>query len=115
MYNFTWTRINNTTLQFTCEVACRTPVITGCIIRLVDNNNENETLSNMSSIVNGTNETFSSHFVIVLVTGVDPTAEYTATATPQTAVVNEVAVSLSGIKYIIPAAVQGSIHTICLV
>ena len=107
IYNATWTRVNDTTLEFTCEVACRTPAITGCHVRLVDNSDMSNEVSGTLFNVNGSDEDISSHFVTVLVTDVDPTVEWTFTATP-VAIVNRVGISLNGFMGIIPAAVKGT-------
>ena len=107
IYSVTWRRVDNTTLEFTCELACRTPAITGCHVNLIDTNDNRERLFNFSTIVSGTDEAISSRFVTVIVNNVDPTAEYSYTATPQ-AIVDEVFISLNGIQGIIPAAIQGT-------
>ena len=106
IYNATWTRVNNTTLEFTCEVACRTPAISQCNINLEDNSDSSNTLSGTSFNVNGSVEDISSRFVTVLVTDVDPTVEWTFTATPVT-IINKTTFTLNSFMGIIPAAVKG--------
>ena len=107
IYNATWRRIDNTTLEFTCELACRTPAITGCNINL---SGGSKPIANFSRVVSGTDEAISSRFVTVIVNNVDPTVEYSYTAIPQ-AIQDREIVSLNGIQGIIPAAIQG---TLCL-
>ena len=110
IYNATWTRVNNTILEFTCEVACRTPAISGCTINLEDNSDSSNTLSGTSFNVNGLDEDISSRFVTILVTDVDPTIEWTFTATPF-AIVNRTVIALNVFKDIIPTAVKGQSET----
>ena len=99
--------MNDTTLQFACEVACRTPAITGCTVRFENYSDSSNTLSGRSFNVNGSDEDISSRFVTVLVTDVDPTVEWTFTATP-VAIVNGLVIALNGFMGIIPAAVKGT-------
>ena len=99
--------MNDTKLEFTCEVACRTPAISGCTINLEDNSDGSNTLSGTSFNVNGSDEDISSRFATVLVTNVDPTVEWTFTATP-VAIANGVVIALNGFMGIIPAAVKGT-------
>ena len=107
LYNVTWTRVNNTTIEFTCEVACRTP-ITGCNINLGSSDGSNKGFGS-SNNVNGSAEAISSRFVIIVVNNVDPTAECTYIASP-IAIVDGVSLSFNGITGIIPAAaVQGKL------
>ena len=106
IYNATWTRVNDTTLEFICEVACRTPAISGCNINLEDNSDSSNTLSGTSFNVNRSDEDISSRFVTVLLTDVDPTVEWTFTATP-VAIVNGIVIALNGFMGIIPAPVKG--------
>ena len=106
LYNVTWTRVNNTTIEFTCEVACRTP-ITGCNINLEGSDGSNKGFGS-SNNVNGSAEAISSRFVIVVVNDADPTAEYTYIASP-IAIVDGASLSFNGITGIIPAAVQGKL------
>ena len=106
MYNVTWRRVNDTTLEFTCELACRTPVIFGCNVNLI-NSDSHKILSSFSTILSGTNDAISSHIVIILVNGIDPAAEYIYIATPQ-ARTNETTISFNGIEgLILPAEVTG--------
>ena len=109
IHNVTWRRVDITTLEFTCELACRTPAITGCNVDLIDTSDNRERLFNFCTIVSGTDEAISSRFVTVIVNNVNPTAEYSYTAIPQ-AIVDEVTVfiSLNGIQGIIPATIQGT-------
>ena len=109
IHNVTWRRVDNRTLEFTCELTCRTPTITGCSISLRDTSNGRNTLSSFSTILSGTDEDISSRFVTVLVNNVDPTVEYSFTATPQ-AIVNGASVTLRVIQGIIPAAIQGTFY-----
>ena len=114
IYHVTWRRVNNSTLEFTCELACRTPAIFGCSVNLV-NTDSSKTLSNFSTILSGTDEAISSRFVIILVNGVDPTAEFDFVATPQ-ASVNGIITSFNGIRAIIPSAeVQGMYFIVLIV
>ena len=93
LYNVTWTRVNNTTLEFTCEVACRTP-ITGCTINLDSSDGYNKGFGSLN-IVNGSAEAICSRLVIVVVNDVDPTAECTYIASP-IAIVNGVSGACRG-------------------
>ena len=118
LYNVTWTRLTNTTLQFTCETACRTPSITGCNVNLdSDSSNSSGLLSNMSSTVIGSDEAISSRLVIVIVDDIDPTVDYTFTAL-LFAIVNRTSIGLNSrsFKGIIPATIQGTynIYLICI-
>ena len=106
IYNATWTRVNDTTLEFTCEVACRTPAINQCNVNLEDNSDNTNTLSGTSFNVNGSDEDISSRFVTVLVTDVDPTVEWAFTAIP-VAKRNGIVISFNGFMGIIPVAVKG--------
>ena len=106
IHNVTWRRVDTRTLEFTCELTCRTPAITGCLISLRDTSNGRNTLSSFSTILSGTDEDISSRFVTVLVNNVEPTAEYSFTAAPQ-AIVDRAVVTLEVIRGIIPAAIQG--------
>ena len=105
LYNVTWTRVDNTTVEFTCEVACRTP-ITGCNINL-DNGDRASKGSGSSNIVSGSADAISSRFLTVVINDIDPTEDCTYTATP-VVIVDGVSLSFNGILGIIPAAVQGS-------
>ena len=60
--------------------------------------------------MSGTDEAISSRFVTVIVNNIDPTAQYSYTATPL-AIADGESVSINGIQDIIPAAIQG---TFCL-
>ena len=109
LYNVTWTRLTNTTLQFTCETACRTPIM-GCNINLdSDSSSSSRQLSGMSSTVIGSVEAISSRRLIVIVDGIDPTVDYTFTAI-LFAVVNSTSLALNSrsFKGIIPATIQGT-------
>ena len=105
LYNVTWTRVNNTTVEFTCEVACRTP-ITGYNINLERSDGANKGFGS-SMIVNGSVDAISSRFITVVINDIDPTEDCTYTATP-IAIVDGISLSFSSISDIIPAAVQGS-------
>ena len=107
LYNVTWTRVNNTTVEFTCEVACRTP-ITGCNINLESSDGANKG-SGSSDIINGSDDAVSSRFITVVINDIEPTEDCTYTATP-VAIVNGVSLSFNGIPGIIPAAVQGKLY-----
>ena len=61
LYNVTWTRVNNTTVEFTCEVACRTP-ITACNINLDGSDGANKGFGS-SDIINGSANAISSRFI----------------------------------------------------
>ena len=102
--------MDNRTLEFTCEVACRTPAITGCNVDLMDTSDNVIKLGNISTIVIGSVEAISSRFVVVLVNDVDPTVEYLYFATPQ-AIVNGESLALKGIQNLIPALIKGMYAT----
>ena len=103
IYNITWTRVDDTTLEFICELACRTPNISGCSIFLVNNGSSKG--FGTSNIVNGSAEAISSCLTTVVVNDdVDPTADCTYIATP-VAIVDGVSISFNSIRGIIPAAV----------
>ena len=97
--------MNKTTLEFTCELACRTPAITGCNINL--NSDTSTTLYNFSSIVNGSDKAISSRFAVILVNGIEPTAEYNFSATPH-AEKSGVLISFNSKTGVIPAELQGT-------
>ena len=105
LYNVTWIRVDNTTVEFTCEVACRTP-ITGCNINLDGGDGANKGFGS-SDIINGSANAISSRFITVVINDIDPTEDCTYIATP-VAIVDGVSLSFNGIPGIIPAAVQGS-------
>ena len=102
IYNITWTRVDDTTLEFICELACRTPNISGCSIILV--NNSSSKGFGTSNIVNGSAEAISSRLTTVVVNDVDPTADCTYIATP-VAIVDGLSISFNSITGIIPPAV----------
>ena len=102
--------MDNRTLEFTCEVACRTPAITGCNVDLIDTSDNMVKTSNMSTVVIGSDEAISSRFVVVLVNDVDPTIEYLYVAIPQ-AIENRASLSLDGIRNLIPALIKGMYAT----
>ena len=112
IHNVTWRRVNNTTLEFTCEVACRTPFIVGCAVNLVSNS---DTISNLSSNIIGMDEAISSRFVIVLVNDVDSTAEYNFTVTP-TVIENGISIliAVSSLIGTIPTALQCKYNYVCI-
>ena len=98
--------MNNRTLEFTCEVACRTPAITGCNVNLNDASGGFLTLNNMPTVVIGADKAISSRFVVILVNDVDPTVEYSYVAIPQ-AIENGVLLTLDAIQGMIPALIKG--------
>ena len=81
MYGVTWRRVNNRTLEFTCELACRTPVIVGCSVNLV-NRDTNKPILRYSAVSNGTDEAIGSRNVIILVNGINSTAGYNYVVAP---------------------------------
>ena len=105
LHNVTWTRVNNTTVEFTCEVACRTP-ITGCNINLESSDGANKG-SGSSDIINGSVDAISSRFITVVINDIEPTEDCTYIATP-VVIVDGVSLAFNSISGIIPAAVQGS-------
>ena len=107
LYNVTWTRVNDTTLNFTCEVACRT-AISGCSVRLIDNSDNSISISDTSFTVIGMNDTFNSRHVNILLNDVNPTADYTFTAVALAITVGTI--SLDRITGNIPAAIQGILY-----
>ena len=100
--------MNDTTIEFTCEVACRTPII-GCNINLESSDGSSNKGLVSSNIVNGSAEAIGSRFVTVVVNNIDPTAECTYTAIPVAPVVNGISISFNGITGVIPAIVQGKL------
>ena len=81
MYGVTWRRVDNRTLEFTCKLACRTPVIVGCSVNLINRDN-NQIKSNYSTVLSGTDEAIGSRNVIILVNGINSTAGYNYVAAP---------------------------------
>ena len=106
LYNVTWTRVDNTTVEFTCEVACRTP-ITGCNINLESSDGATNKGFGSSNNVSGSVDAISSRFITVIINDIEPTEDCAYTATP-VAIVDGVSLSFNSISGIIPAAVQGS-------
>ena len=104
--------MNNRTLEFTCEVACRTPAITGCNINLNDGSGD-FSLNNMSTDVIGADEAISSRFLVIVVNDVDPTVEYSYVATPQ-AIENGVILTVDPIRGVIPALIKGIFMHMCM-
>ena len=98
LYDVTWRRINNDgALEFTCEVACRTPSVSGC----------NVVLSNLgggktSSVGTGMIEAIAPRLLIVVINNVDPTISYTYFASA-VVIVNRTIISSAVIRRFIPA------------
>ena len=107
LYNVTWTRVNNTTVEFTCEVACRTP-ITGCNINLDSSHDGANKGFGSSDIVNGSADAISSRFITVVINDIEPTEDCTYTANA-VAIVDGLSLSFNSLSGIIPAAVQGKL------
>jgi len=103
LYDATWRRINNNTLEFTCEVACRTPSITEC----------NVVLSNLgsgrSNMFTGQLEDISSRFatITVVIDNVDPMRSYMYSA-GAIAIANGELISTTLIRGEIPALTNTS-------
>ena len=79
LYNVAWKRVNDTSLQFICEVACRSQLISGCFIIVnatsgVDNSNI--LLLNSSTVVKGSIEAIEPRLVTISFNNVDPNLEY---------------------------------------
>ena len=106
MYGVTWRRVNNRTLEFTCELACRTPAIVGCSVDLV-NRDTNQIILLYSTVLSGTDEAIGSRNVIILVNGINPTAGYNYVAAPH-ARINGTLIPLNNMEgLILPAEVNG--------
>ena len=101
--NVTWRRVDNTTLEFTCEVACRTPSITGCDVQLQSDSGAR--ISNVSTVITGENEMINSRFVTVIVNNLKPTAEYSYT-TAARVIENGLLLITNNLMGTIPAAVE---------
>ena len=99
LYDVTWRRINNdNTLEFTCEVACRTPSISGCAVILSNPPGGAET----SLLVTGMIEAIAPLHVTVVIDNVDPMISYFYTASALV-IVNRTIISSIHIRRIIPA------------
>jgi len=105
IYNVTWTRLNDTTLNITCEVACRSPNISGCHIHLLENNDSGKRITGISTTVIGMSDKFNSHYVNILVNDVNPTVDYNFTAN-SIATVGRTFITLDSITGNIPATIQ---------
>ena len=101
--------MNDTTLNITCEVACRTPNIFGCTINLIENNDRGRIMTGTSTTVIGMSDTFNSRYVNILVNNVNPTVDYNFTANSIATVDREsLIIILDRITGNIPAAIQGT-------
>jgi len=97
LYNVTWRRINNdNTLEFTCEVACRTSSLFGCSVVL------NSGGGGTSSVVTGMIEAIASRHVTVVINNVDPLMSYLYYA-GALVIVNRTIITSNLIRRIIPA------------
>ena len=89
-------------MEFTCEVACRTPSISGCSVVL-----NNPGGGGMSFVVTGLIEDISPRFVTVVIHNVDLMISYTYTAS-STVIVNKTSITSNVVKGRIPALIISS-------
>lgn len=68
IYDATWKRINNKEVEVTCEVACRTPSISGCSVVLGDGGASTNIVGSIANI--------GPRFVTVAVKNLDPMQSY---------------------------------------
>ena len=100
--------MNDTTLNITCEVACRSPNISGCHIHLLENNDSGKRITGISTTVIGMSDKFNSCYVNILVNDVNPIVDYTFTANSIATVGREFSIAtLDCITGNIPATIQG--------
>jgi len=103
LYNVTWRRINNDgALEFTCEVACRTPSISGCSVVLSNAGGSTSTL------VNGTIEAIAPRYVTIVIDNVDPMRSYEYSASALV-IVNRTIIISRFIRRIIPALCKNTL------
>ena len=101
LYDVTWRRINNNnSLEFTCEVACRTSRISGCSVVLSNPPGGSGT----SIVVNGSIEDIRPRFVTAVINNVDPMRSYMYSASALV-IVNKTSISSKLIRRIIPALI----------
>jgi len=99
LYNVAWRRINLTTLEFTYELACRTPSIVGCSILLDGGSGGIEYLSNITEI----NAAIASHNVTIITTNLDPMLPYSYSASV-VVITNSTMYNVYDVRQKIPAA-----------
>ena len=110
LHNVTWRRINNdNTLEFTCEVACRTPLISGCAVVLRNPPGGTE----ISTFVTGMIEAIAPRHVTVVIDNVDPMISYFYSASALV-IVNRTSISSPLIRGIIPALSKNTVIVIAL-
>ena len=96
LYDVTWKRINNT-LEFTCEIACRTPLISGCAVILSNGLKGGQSL-NMTGMI----EAIAPHYVTVVINNVDPLLSYTFSASV-VVIMNTTLIYSTLVRGIVPA------------
>ena len=91
-------------MEFTCEVACRTPSISGCSVVLSNPPGGGE----ISSLVNGMIEAIAPRYVTVVIYNVDPMRSYFYSASALV-IVNRTIISSPHIRRIIPALSKNTV------
>ena len=82
--------------MFTCEIACRTPLISGCAV-ILSNGRGGQSL-NMTGMI----EAIEPHYVTVVIDNVDPLLSYTFSASV-VVTMNTTVINSTLVKGIIPA------------
>ena len=98
LHNVTWRRINITTLEFTCEIACRTPLISGCFVVLRAGGD------GQSTAITGMAEAIAPRYVSVVITNLNLLRSYFFSASALV-IVNSTIITTNRVRgRILPAA-----------
>ena len=73
LHSVTWRRINITALEFTCEIACKTPLISGCVVVLCGGGGQ-------STAITGMAEAIAPRYVSVVITNLNLLCSYSFSA-----------------------------------
>ena len=81
LYNVAWRRANDTSLQFICEVACRSQLINGCSVTLDASThtglrNDKITLLSSSTDISGDIEAIAPRLVTIHFNNINPNLRY---------------------------------------
>ncbi|XP_065908575.1 uncharacterized protein [Dysidea avara] len=100
LYNVVWKRVNSTSIQFTCEVACRTEIIVGCAVTLTSGQ---EMVFGNSLNVEGSLTAFQPRSVTVNVHNINSDLQYSYSAS---ALIEESAISPNLLKGFVPPSTR---------
>jgi len=81
LYKVVYNRIDEQSIEFTCIMACMSPVIEGCAVTLRNSNSMFKVINN-STRVKGNLNNFNLHQISVHLNGLKPFTHYDYTATP---------------------------------